>query len=157
MRNIEQWQPTKFVYERGKLIASRDSRQVGVASRIMANAIARIYEHYIPAYASGSLLDLGCGKAPLFGVYRKYADTITCVDWGESLHNNPYTDMLADLNGELPFPEPGGIPVRGSWARGGRRGQRRRSAFVVYIRHFELGSVEKQFHCKMSHAADAGC
>lgn len=71
----------------------------------MADAVARIYEQYIPVYASGSLLDLGCGKAPLFGVYRKYVSAITCVDWGESLHGNPYTDIFADLNGDLPFPD----------------------------------------------------
>lgn len=78
---------------------------MALASRIMANAAARMYEQFVPTYASGSLLDLGCGKAPLFGLYRKYVSTITCVDWGESLHSNPYTDVNADLNGDLPFPD----------------------------------------------------
>jgi SAM-dependent methyltransferase len=105
MRNSNQWQPTKYIFQRGRLIASRDPRRVGIASRIMASAVAKVYERQIPLYTSGSLLDLGCGRAPLFGVYSKYATAVTCVDWGESLHDNPYTDAMTDLNAALPFPD----------------------------------------------------
>lgn len=69
----------------------------------MADLIAECYGESIPRFASGRLVDLGCGKAPLFGVYRRYVAEVVWVDWADSLHPNPYLDLEVDLNGPLPF------------------------------------------------------
>ena len=61
MKNKENWKPSKYVWKKSKLIASRDKKQVGVGSRLMADIIAGYYEKYLPKYAHGRLLDLGCG------------------------------------------------------------------------------------------------
>jgi len=76
---------------------------VAVASRIMADAIARMYGEYLPRHARGRLIDLGCGKAPLYVVYRDLVDAVTCVDWAGSLHRNEHLDCECDLSRPLPF------------------------------------------------------
>jgi SAM-dependent methyltransferase len=103
MRNIDKWTPSKYVYKGQTLIASRDLNEVGVASRLTVDLIAASYERYIKLHARGRLVDLGCGKAPLFAVYRNYVSDITCVDWGNSLHGSQYLDVQCDLTTTLPF------------------------------------------------------
>jgi len=96
------WNPTKFVLGKdGTLQASRDPQEVWVASRLIADRIADFYAEALPLHASGSLLDLGCGKAPLLGTYRDRTESATLVDWGNSLHENPHLDAIADLNEPL--------------------------------------------------------
>ena len=103
MRNPEAWKPTKYVMRGGRLRASRDPREVGVSSRIMAEAIARAYGEHLPRHARGRLVDLGCGKAPLHVVYRDLVDAVTCVDWAGSMHRNEHVDCECDLSRPLPF------------------------------------------------------
>jgi SAM-dependent methyltransferase len=103
MRNRDKWRPTKYVYSKGKLVASRDPREVGVQSRLIADIVARFYGEHIRHHAKGRLLDLGCGTAPLFLVYKDYATEVTCVDWANSLHKNEYLDVECDLTEPLPF------------------------------------------------------
>lgn len=103
LNNEALWRPTKFVIRGGRLRASLDRTQIGVGSRLVGDAVAACYEQYVPLHARGRLVDLGCGRAPLYGTYRKHVNSVTCVDWGGSLHDNPYLDLLADLNTPLPF------------------------------------------------------
>jgi SAM-dependent methyltransferase len=71
----------------------------------MADQVAEAYELSIGAHASGRLLDLGCGKAPLYGVYRQFATDVQCIDWGNSLHGAVYLDKVCDLTGTIPYPD----------------------------------------------------
>jgi SAM-dependent methyltransferase len=103
MKNKEYWKPSKYVWKKGKLTASRDIKEVGTGSRLIADIIAGYYEQYLPKYVHGKLLDLGCGFVPLFHVYKKYVSDIICVDWENTLHKNDYLDFTCDLNRELPF------------------------------------------------------
>ena len=105
MRNHAKWTPSKFVYRRGKLVASRDKKEVRVGSRLMADLVARFYDNQLKKYASGKLLDLGCGKVPLYEAYRNLIQENICVDWGNSLHKNEYIDVEWDLTRKLPFPD----------------------------------------------------
>jgi len=41
MKNQDKWRPTKFVHKNGKLRASRDRREVGVGSRLVADLVAQ--------------------------------------------------------------------------------------------------------------------
>ena len=72
MKNIENWKPSKFTYNRrGKLIASKNLKEVGAGSRLMGNLVAEFYDEALRVYSKGKLIDLGCGKIPLFAAYKK--------------------------------------------------------------------------------------
>ncbi len=103
MRNRESWRPSKFVVARGRLRASRDTAELAISSRLNAAVTASHYEMYLRKYARGRLLDLGCGKVPLFEAYRDRVTDNTCVDWGNTRHKNEHLDLECDLNEPLPF------------------------------------------------------
>ena len=98
MQNIENWKPSKFIYKSGKLRASRNPSEVGIGSRLMVDIIAKFYDCQIKKHVKGKLLDLGCGKVPLFEVYRDFVSEIICVDWENSLHKNEHLDATINLN-----------------------------------------------------------
>ena len=101
MRNPELWKPTKFVWRGDRLIGSRDRNEVSPGSRLITDLVASKYQRALSQYATGRLLDLGCGKAPLYVAYRDYVASTICVDWAESLHVNPCLDLVADLSKPL--------------------------------------------------------
>lgn len=103
MKNELLWQPSKFVFRHGKLRASKNRSEVGVGSRLIADYVALAYDNNIPVYAKGKLLDLGCGKVPLYEKYRAYVSDITCVDWSFSPHQTSHLDLEWDLTTGLPF------------------------------------------------------
>jgi len=104
MKNKDKWKESKFVHnKKGKLRASRNTKEVGIASRLFADSIANFYDRKLKKYAKGNLLDLGCGQAPLYSAYKEYASEVTCIDWENSLHKNIFLDMHCDLNTELPI------------------------------------------------------
>jgi SAM-dependent methyltransferase len=103
VKNADKWAPSKFVYRRGRLVSSRNPDEVRVASRLMVDRIAALYETHIPAHVRGKLADLGSGKAPLWDAYRHYATEVVCVDWENSLHPNLHLDYQCDLSRKLPF------------------------------------------------------
>jgi SAM-dependent methyltransferase len=103
MQGKETWKPSKFVYRNGKLAASRNPGAVAVGSRLSADIVASYYDTYIRRYARGRLLDLGCGRVPLFDAYKDFVTDNICVDWGNSLHRNEHLDLECDLTKALPF------------------------------------------------------
>lgn len=103
MRNEREWVETKYVFAGGRLMASRLRSEVNVGSRLITDLIAGAYQTHLPDNARGRLLDLGCGKVPLYRAYRPLVDDIVCVDWANTLHKNPYLDQEVDLSGPLPF------------------------------------------------------
>jgi SAM-dependent methyltransferase len=105
MRSTAAWRPTKYVVRGDRLRSAVDPREVSVASRLMVDLIAARYDKAIRVHCRGAVLDLGCGRAPLFGVYREFAETITCVDWANSPHEVRHADVLCDLNEPMPLPD----------------------------------------------------
>lgn len=103
MKNAERWRESKFVLDAGVLRGSRDTKDLNVSSRLGADIIARFYHQALIEHAKGHLLDLGCGKAPLYAVYRDLVKEVTCVDWANSAHKNAFLDREADLTQPLPF------------------------------------------------------
>jgi len=103
MQNREEWQPSKFVYHKGKLLASRDGEEVTLSSRLIVDIVAGFYDRNLKHHARGRLLDLGCGKVPLYATYRELVTDAICVDWGNTLHKNPHLDRELDLTDNMPF------------------------------------------------------
>lgn len=91
------------MFKRAKLIGSRNSKDLGVGSRLIADLTAKLYQENLAKYAKGNLLDLGCGNVPLYGAYKEYVTDNICVDWENTLHQNQYLDFELDLTGTLPF------------------------------------------------------
>lgn len=103
MKNSEHWKETKFVFKKGHLRANRNEQYVFASSRLIVDIIAKHYQENALPYFQGSLLDLGCGSVPFYSFYQSKIEHLTCADWGESLHQNDYLDVLCDLNEMLPF------------------------------------------------------
>jgi SAM-dependent methyltransferase len=103
MQNPERWQPSKYVQRGGRLRATRNRAELGVASRLVADLVAERYARHLPRFARGRLADLGCGKVPLYATYRGLVDSVTCVDWPQSVHGTSHLDVEADLGAVLPL------------------------------------------------------
>ena len=103
MKNESEWSPTKYVQRNGKLRASRDVEEVGIGSRMVGDLVAQFYDGHIRHHATGKLIDLGCGTAPLFGAYRDYVSNVTCVDWAKPIDGRNHLDFICDLSERLPF------------------------------------------------------
>lgn len=105
MRNHDRWAPSKYIMTARGLRASRNSQEVGVSSRFIADIQAQIYEQLIRQFAAGKLIDLGCGKAPLYIVYQECVKEVVCVDWSGSFHGKDFLDYEFNLNEPIPLPD----------------------------------------------------
>ncbi|MDR3637803.1 MAG: class I SAM-dependent methyltransferase [Isosphaeraceae bacterium] len=103
MKNQDNWRPTKYVTTRRGLRASADPREVSAGSRLTADLQAQAYEKALKTHCRGAVLDLGCGKAPLYSVYKPLASSICCVDWEESCHDISHADVRCDIGAGLPL------------------------------------------------------
>lgn len=101
MRNADRWKPTKVVRVRQGFAPSPDPKCVSVASRLIVTKTIDAYHPAIRQYASGRLLDLGCGHVPFYEMYRDLVTEVVCVDWAESLHQNELLDHVMNLNNPL--------------------------------------------------------
>lgn len=101
LNKFDLWKPTKFRIDGQTIRASKDRKELAVHSRVVAELVAEFYTHAIPTYSTGDLADLGCGKAPLLGAYRRYSSSVLLADWANSLHDNPLLDEVVDLSQPL--------------------------------------------------------
>jgi len=105
VKNEELWVPTKFESTKKGWRGSRNAANLAVSSRITADSAVRYYEAYLRRHCKGHILDLGCGTAPLYGIYRELASEVTCLDWDASYHGTVHADVHADLNEPMPLPD----------------------------------------------------
>lgn len=103
MKNKEKWKPSKYLYQNSRLYASKNKQELGYASYLIAQLVADKYSELLPKYAHGKLLDLGCGKIPLYLAYKDYIEENICVDWENTLHKNDNLDFSMDITKPLPF------------------------------------------------------
>ncbi|MDG4664235.1 class I SAM-dependent methyltransferase [Mycobacterium sp. 236(2023)] len=102
MKSPAGWRQSKFeLHPRTGVLRTRRDRKGLPGSRLVGDRTAAFYSRAIPQYAQGSLLDLGCGNAPLLGYYSDFVDSVTLVDWANSRHANPLLDLICDLNEPL--------------------------------------------------------
>ena len=104
MQNSQAWRPSKFVLGKNGYEASQNLDEVHLGSRFIVNLQARVCEKLIKEHAFGRLLDLGCGKVPLYEVYKNYISDNVCVDWPQTLHKSSHLDYEMNLNNEIPLP-----------------------------------------------------
>jgi len=104
MKFSDSWKPSKFAMIDGMLRASRETRFVATSSRLNVDLLAAALQLVTMRFARGSLLDLGCGNVPLYGLYRTKAEEVTCVDWDNSTHDLRHVDLTANLNRQLELP-----------------------------------------------------
>jgi SAM-dependent methyltransferase len=103
MKHKDRWRPTKVVRGTNGFRPSADTQYLAVASRIVALCQIQRYQAVIQQYASGNLLDLGCGYVPYYELYKNVVEDVVCVDWDSSLHKNDFLDHTMDLNNPLSF------------------------------------------------------
>lgn len=95
MQHPERWQQLRF---------HKDARG-RFTGPYMERILGRAYEPVIRRYASGRLVDLGCGNVPYYGWYRDQVSEAVCVDWEHTVRGTSHLDHVADLNGPLDFLE----------------------------------------------------
>lgn len=93
------WYPTKFIESKGEWIANPN--EVKPSSRLTANLMLQNYVRVLRTYGKGDLVDLGCGNAPLYGVYGPLTDRVIWTDWEQSKHAVFEKDLILDLNKPL--------------------------------------------------------
>lgn len=104
MRNTERWKPSKFaVLADGSVRCSSATGELGAGSILGATLVGRWYARVLPLHAAGRLVELGCGKLPMYGMYRPHVDDVVCTDWPNTLHGRSFMDFAADLNAPLPL------------------------------------------------------
>lgn len=107
MRNIEKWLPTRLVRdERTGGFKVNPARTFG-GSLYLAELQRRAYLPVFAEHISGVLLDVGCGPAPYYEVYKPLITEVICLDHPGSVHGLEHLDHLVDLNTteRLPFPD----------------------------------------------------
>lgn len=97
---MENWRETKFEHTKNGLIASRDENEVAPSSRLICSLTAKFYALHIPIHIKGDLIDFGCGKAPLFGCYSNYSNSVHYLDVENRLEH-AQLDYKASLNEPL--------------------------------------------------------
>jgi SAM-dependent methyltransferase len=102
MRNEDKWKPSKFIEQNGKWMPSRET--IGTGSWLMGDLMTSAYSDVILRHCRGRVIDVGCGPAPLYGMYRRQATSVTCIDWDNSLHDVSFCDKYVDLNDKWDVP-----------------------------------------------------
>ena len=103
MKNTIECRPSKYIFINGQLRGSKNPKELFVGSRLHTDILAKYYNKYLKIYVKGRLIDLGCGKVPLYEAYKPYIVENICVDWANSMNNNPFIDVKCDLTKNLPF------------------------------------------------------
>ncbi len=96
------WQESKFAMRRGVLSSSWNTAEVSPGSRFLCDGLGAYLERVLKEHAKGELLDAGCGKAPLFGVYEHLVSGYVWMDFSDR-NEEGTIDVVADLNGPIPL------------------------------------------------------
>lgn len=97
------WKPTKYVENDGCWEPSSDSSALNAASKLMAKRVLAFVEKALREVEYTSVLDLGCGEAPFYGIYGRKASESVLVDWDNGVHSKSCVDVFCDISRRLPF------------------------------------------------------
>lgn len=105
MRNAHLWEPSKFTLTKKGLRATRNQKYAGNGESVfMGDILAAVYETALRQHARGLLVDLGCGRVPLYGIYKDLVTDSICVDWEKTKYRSVHLDHECDLNERIPLP-----------------------------------------------------
>lgn len=91
---------TKYDYvSEDELEPSGDTSSLHPGSRYVAYLRGNAYVSAINAFATGCLLDLGCGRRPLRPWYDRVTTSSVGIDWSDACR----PDVVGDLRHRLPF------------------------------------------------------
>lgn len=96
------WTETKFVVAGARVRAGREPH-VSPTSTALVELLGCALVPLVREHLHGDVVDLGCGDAPLLGVYGPTSTSTTLVDWPSSVHGAALVDVYADLGRGLPF------------------------------------------------------
>ncbi|MBL8009513.1 MAG: class I SAM-dependent methyltransferase [Flavobacteriales bacterium] len=105
MRHPDQWSPSRLVKDPRTGRFRADRTRVWAGSHYIADLQCVEYVPMIQTYIAGDVLDLGCGTAPYYEVYRPKASSVTCVDRSADERVRAVVDVVADIDRPLPFPD----------------------------------------------------
>lgn len=105
MKSESTWKPSKFVFNDRMLQGSRDPNEVAISSRLHVDLLAAALQETVGDFCTGRVLDLGCGKVPLYALYKPLATSVTCADWPNSFHPLQHIDFDCNLLEPLPIPD----------------------------------------------------
>lgn len=103
MRNEEAWKPSKFIKVDEKIFLNKHYASFPIRSWVVTECTAISYNRHAAKYLKGSILDIGCGLCPFYGLYKSNASSIFCIDWPNSYHASPYTDLECDITQHIPL------------------------------------------------------
>lgn len=103
MKNIENWQPNKFIFDSklGEWIPNKSYAGISNHSYIIASQQIKYYQRIINKHTKGFLLDCGCGDVPYYGIYKDSINGSYCIDWEYSPHKQVHVDQFVNLNEKL--------------------------------------------------------
>jgi SAM-dependent methyltransferase len=105
LRNESEWRPSKIDWKPDGSWRIR-TKGVGPGSLLTATIQQEALIPLIERYLRGHIADIGSGNVPFYPGYRDQAESVICVDWGESGHDvGKHSDYLCDLNKGLPLPD----------------------------------------------------
>jgi SAM-dependent methyltransferase len=80
-----------------------DPSSLGAGSTLIATLAGLWYSRMLARHARGVMLELGAGAMPYHALYRERTTQVWCIDWPQSLHEQPHADLYADLNDGIPL------------------------------------------------------
>lgn len=92
---------TKFISRRGRVVGNPEF--VSPSSLLSASLIGQALVPAVKDHAAGTLLDVGCGTAPLEPWYGQLVDLVVRSDWSLGANGRRFVDVVADAATGLPF------------------------------------------------------
>ena len=96
------WTESKFRSD-NNLLSAGGPPHVSAGSWLTVTLLARALGPAVMANATGTFADIGCGKAPMLGLYEPRVDQVVTMDWPGSYHQGESINVSADLSDGLPL------------------------------------------------------
>ena len=104
MNNQTLWRPTRIIEDSSGEF-SFNKKEIYPGSWHIAELQVKHYVPLLNQYASGKLLDCGCGQMPWYGIYRDKTSFVYAIDWSENPLVKQHLDENLDLSASFQLKE----------------------------------------------------
>ena len=104
MNNQALWRPTRIIRDSTGVFAF-NKKEVFAGSWHIASLQVKYYVPLLEQYASGKLLDCGCGQLPWYAVYKDKSTSVYAIDWSDNPLVAPLLDEKIDLSAPFQLKE----------------------------------------------------